>query len=129
MTPIFRIAAIAAALVSLPASAEWISLNKTAESEDLFDPVVISRDQSRIKLWTLTNYSQPMTSLEAREYLSEKTLTTLDCKAGKSGAEQVMRFSGRDASGEVIGRMETTLRMTSVRPGSVDEGLLKQMCH
>ncbi len=128
MTPIFRIAAIAAALVSVPASAEWISLNKTAEAEDLFDPVVISRDQSRIKLWTLTNYSQPMTSLEAREYLSEKTLTTLDCKAGKSGAEQVMRFSGRDASGEVIGRMETPLRMTSVRPGSVDEGLLKQMC-
>ncbi len=122
------IAAAAAVFVSLPASAEWISLQQTPEADELFDPALVSREQSRIKLWTLTNFSKPMTSLEARQYQSEKVLTTVDCAAGKSGAEQVIRYSDLNAGGDVIGQMDTPLRLASVRPGSVDEALLRRVC-
>lgn len=128
MSHTFRIAAVAAAFFSMPACAEWISLQRTVDAEEFFDPSVISREQSRIRFWTLTNFSKPMTSLEAREYRSEKVLTTVDCATGKSGAEQVIRYSEPHAVGEVIGKMETPLRLSSVRPGSADEALLRQIC-
>lgn len=120
--------AATAALVALPASAEWISLQRTPEAEELFDSAVVSRDASRITLWTLTNYAKPMTSLEAKEYASEKVLTTVDCSSRKSGAQQVIRYSGIHASGEVVGRMETPLRLATVRPGSTDADLLTRVC-
>lgn len=124
-----QVAAFAAALVcSLPASAEWISYQRNADAEELFDPAVIGREQSRIRLWTLTNFAKPMTSLEAREYSSEKVLTTIDCAARKSGAEQVIRYSGKHAEGDVVGMMETPLRLAAVRPGSADEALLERVC-
>lgn len=124
-----HVAALASALVcSLPASADWISYQRHADGEELFDPAVVGREQSRIRLWTLTNFAKPMTSLEAKEYLSEKVLTTIDCAARKSGAEQVIRYSGKQAEGEVVGMMETPLRLASVRAGSADEALLERVC-
>lgn len=131
MTHLYRlqIAALAAALVvALPASADWISYQRHADGEELFDPAVLGREQSRVKLWTLTNYARPMTSLEARQYLSEKVLTTVDCATRKSGAEQVIRYSGKNAGGDVVGAMETPLRLASVRAGSADEALLERVC-
>ncbi len=124
-----QVAAFAATLVcSLSASAEWISYQRNADAEELFDPAVTGREQSRIRLWTLTNFAKPMTSLEAREYSSEKVLTTIDCAARKSGAEQVIRYSGKHAEGDVVGMMETPLRLAAVRPGSADEALLERVC-
>lgn len=125
----FRLAAVAAAAFAcLPASAEWVSYQRHADGEELYDPAFLGREQSRIRLWTLTNFSKPMTSLEAREYSSEKVLTTVDCAARKSGAEQVIRFSGKQAEGEVVGLMETPLRLAAVRAGSSDEALLGRIC-
>lgn len=131
MTQLHRlhVAALAAALVcSLPASADWTSYQRHADGEELFDPAVVGREQARIRLWTLTNFAKPMTSLEATQYLSEKVLTTIDCAARKSGAEQVIRYSGKNAEGEVVGMMETPLRLASVRPSGSDEALLDRVC-
>lgn len=122
------IAAAVAACAALPARAEWVVYQRDAEVEELFDPAGLSREQSRIRLWTLTNHAQPRTSLEALQYQSEKTLTTVDCAARKSGAEQVIRYSERNAGGDVVGDMKTPLRLTSVREGSADEILLKRLC-
>lgn len=127
--PTFRIAAaMAAAFLCLPVSAEWISYQRQADVDELFDPAFVGREQSRIRLWTLTNYRMPMTSLEAKQYSSEKVLTTIDCASRKSGAEQVIRYSGRNAEGEMVGAMDTPLRLTPVRPGSSDEALLDSLC-
>lgn len=125
----YRIAAaLAAAFLCAPASAEWIIYQRQADVEELFDPAFVGREQSRIRLWTLTNYRTPMTSLEAKQYASEKVLTTIDCAARKSGAEQVIRYSGTHAEGEMVGTMDTPLRLTPVRPGSSDEVLLDRIC-
>ncbi len=126
---VLRIAAAAAAtLLCLPASADWISYQRHADGEELFDPAFLGREQSRIRLWTLTNHGKPMTSLEGKDYLSEKVLTTIDCATRKSGAEQVIRYSGPNAGGEVVGMMETPLRLASVRAGSSDELLIREVC-
>jgi len=119
-------AAIAACCA--PAQAGWVSYQQGPDADEWYDTAYVASAQGRVTLWTMTNHAKPLTSLEAREYQSEKTLTTIDCASGKMGAEQVIRYASRDGKGEVVGDMQTPLRLASVRAGSVDEALLKRVC-
>ena len=112
----------------VPAFADWVSYQRNADNEELYDNQFLSRHNGTIKLWTLTEYARPITSLEGQELLSEKFLTTVDCNARKIGSEKVMKYTGRRAEGKLISTMDTMLRMTSVRNGSSDEILLDQVC-
>lgn len=111
-----------------PANAAWVPYQNRAGVDELYDSAFLSNEQGRVKLWTLTNFVTPLTSLEAKDYASEKTLTTIDCNNRKAGAEQVIRYAGRDGKGDVVGDMQTPLRLTSVRPGSTDEALIRTIC-
>ncbi len=113
---------------SLPAFADWVSYQRNAENEELYDNQFVSRDGGTIKLWTLTEYAQPITSLEGQELLSEKFLTTVDCNARKVGSEKVMKYTGRRAEGTLVSTMDTRVRLTSVRKGSSDDVLLDRVC-
>ncbi len=126
MKKIFLMLAIAA---SVPAHAEWISYQRSADIDELVDARPLSRDGSRLKIWTLTNYAKPMTTLEGQDYASEKMLTTVDCASRKAGAEQVIRYSSSDAGGEVVSSMDTPLRLIAVKAGSTEEALLARLCH
>ncbi len=117
-----------AAVTTAPAHAAWVAYQKRADADELYDSVFLSNEQGRVKLWTMTNFARPLTSLEAKEYASEKTLTTIDCGSRKVGAEQVIRYTGKDGKGEVVGDMQTPLRLTAVRPGSTDEELVGKIC-
>jgi hypothetical protein len=117
-----------ALLSSVPAFADWVSYQRNVDSEEYYDNQLLSRDGSVIKLWTLTEYKQPITSLEGQELLSEKFMTTIDCQARKVGSEKVMKYTGKRAEGKLISTMDTLLRMTSVRKGSSDEVLLNSVC-
>lgn len=112
----------------LPAFADWVSYQRNADNEELYDNQFLSRQAGVIKLWTLIEYKQPITSLEGQELLSEKFLTAVDCSARKIGSEKVMKYSGRRAEGTLVSTMDTMLRMTSVRKGSSDEVLLNYVC-
>ncbi len=126
--PALLAAAVMVIATAAPAQAAWVSYQKRADTDELYDSVFVSSEQGRIKLWTLTNFATPLTSLEAKEYASEKTLTTIDCSSRKAGAEQVIRYAGKDGKGDVVGDMQTPLRLTSVRPGSTDEELIRALC-
>ncbi len=115
-------------LASVPASAAWVSYQRNADNEELFDSSFISREQGVIKLWTMTDHAQPITSLEGQSLQSEKFLTTVDCNNRKAGSEKVIKYAGRRGEGALISTMETTLRLTTVRKGSADEVLLSQVC-
>ena len=113
---------------AVPASAEWVLYQRTPETDELFDAKFVSRDGKTIQLWTLTNYPSPVTNLEGKQLLSEKALTTVDCEARKSGSEKVMKYSRKNGEGDVVGAMETALRLISVRKDSSDELLLAKLC-
>ena len=113
---------------AMPASAEWVLYQRTPETDELFDAKFVNRNGKTIQLWTLTNYPSPVTNLEGKQLLSEKALTTVDCEARKSGSEKVMKYSRKNAEGDVVGSMETALRLTPVRKGSSDELLLAKLC-
>ena len=112
----------------MPASAEWVLYQRTPETDELLDPKFVNRTGPTIQLWTLTNYPSPVTNLEGKQLLSEKALTTVDCEASKSGSEKVMKCSRKNGEGDVVGSMETALRLISVRKGSADELLLAKLC-
>ncbi len=119
---------VLAIATSLPAHAEWISYQRNDKVDELVDVQPLSRDGARLKIWTLTNYAKPMTTLEGQDYLSEKMLTTVDCAARKIGAEQVIRYSGVDAGGDPVSAMETPLRLIAAKGGSAEEALLARVC-
>ena len=115
-------------LMSLPASAEWISYQRNADTEEFFDPSSVKREQSQIKLWTLTNYIAPITSLEGQELYSEKSLTTIDCGANKIGVEKMTKHAAKNGQGALVATMDTQLRMTKVRMDSADQVLIEKLC-
>jgi hypothetical protein len=115
-------------LTCVSARAEWIAYQRHAEAEEFHEATPVVREQGRIKVWTLTDYLKPITTLEGNEVSSEKVLTTIDCDSKKMGSEQVIRYAGKQAQGAVVSAMETKLRLASVRSGSTDAVLLEKLC-
>ena len=114
-------------LCSLPAKAAWQSLASSEQGQSFYDDDWQAQGD-HISLWRMTDFTKPLTNLEGKEVLSEKTRTTLDCKAGKLANSEVTRFSGSHASGEVMNHYETPLRFTRIAPDSVDALLLQKLC-
>ncbi|NBW54414.1 MAG: hypothetical protein EBR42_03780 [Betaproteobacteria bacterium] len=122
----FVIAAVALVLTPL-SQAAWVSVSDTADAQVYFDDA-IAKEGDRVTVWRLTNFTQPLTNLEGKEISSEKSRTTVDCAGRKMANSQVMRFAGKDASGDVLNSYETPLRFTTVASGSTDADLLKKLC-
>ena len=119
-------AALALVGVSL-SQAAWVSVADTADAQVYYDDA-LSKVGDRVTVWRLTNFAKPLTNLEGKEILSEKSRTTVDCANRKMANSQVLRFSGKDASGEVLNQYETPLRFTTVATGSVDAALVQKLC-
>ena len=112
--------------INAAAQAAWVSV-ANSEAQVFYDDAV-SKEGDRVTVWRLTNFAKPLTNLEGKEILSEKSRTTVDCAKRKMANSQVMRFSGKDASGEVLNSYETPLRFTTVAAGSVDAELIQKLC-
>jgi hypothetical protein len=118
----------ALAFVWVPLSqAAWVSVSNTSDAQVYYDDA-ISKEGDRVTVWRLTNFAKPLTNLEGKEISSEKSRTTVDCASRKMANSQVLRFSGKDASGEVLNQYETPLRFTTVATGSVDAALVQKLC-
>ena len=117
----------ACALWCVPASAQWQLLSTDAQAQ-YFIGEDVQREGDRISLWRLSNFVKPLTNLEGKEVLSEKTRTTLDCQAGKLANSEVTRFAGLNGQGEVMNHYETPLRFTRIAPDGVDAVLMQKVC-
>ena len=122
----FLCATVALAFVPL-SQAAWVSVANTPEAQVLYDDA-LSKEGDRVTIWRLTNFAKPLTNLEGKEILSEKSRTTVDCAKRKMANSQVMRFSGKDASGDILNSYETPLRFTTVAAGSADAELVQKLC-
>jgi hypothetical protein len=117
------------ALAFVPLSqAAWVSVATTQDAQ-VFHDDALSKEGDRVTVWRLTNFAKPLTNLEGKEILSEKSRTTVDCATGKLANSQVMRFAGKDALGEMLNSYETPLRFTTVAAGSADAELVRKLCN
>ena len=122
----FLCATVALAFVPL-SQAAWVSVANTPEAQVLYDDA-LSKEGDRVTIWRLTNFAKPLTNLEGKEILSEKSRTTVDCAKRKMANSQVMRFAGKDANGEMLNSYETPLRFTTVAAGSAEAELVQKLC-
>jgi hypothetical protein len=113
--------------INAAAQAAWVSVAHTAQVQVFYDDA-LSKEGDRVTVWRLTNFAKPLTNLEGKEILSEKSRTSVDCANRKMANSQVMRFAGKDASGEVLNSYETPLRFTTVATGSADAELIHKLC-
>ena len=127
MNKFFLCATVALAFVPL-SQAAWVSVATTQDAQ-VFHDDALSKEGDRVTVWRLTNFAKPLTNLEGKEILSEKSRTTVACATGKLANSQVMRFSGKDAMGEMLNSYETPLRFTTVAAGSVDALLVNKLCN
>ena len=111
----------------LPAHAEWTQLTQNTEGTFFYELTGQAQGE-RVSVWRLTDFTKPLTNLEGKEVRSEKTLTTVDCKASKIANSQMTRYAGVHAQGEVMNHYETPERFTRVAPEGVDALLLKKLC-
>ena len=119
---------LAACSVSgLPVHAQWQVLSQTPQAQHFYDDATHSQGQ-QISVWRLTDFTQPLTNLEGKEVLSEKTLATIDGSADKIAYSQVTRYSGLQAQGEVRNHYDTPLRFTRVAPDTADALLVHKLC-
>jgi len=123
----FLCATVALAFVPL-SQAAWVSVATTQDAQ-VFHDDALSKEGDRVTVWRLTNFAKPLTNLEGKEILSEKSRTSVDCATGKLANSQVMRFAGKDAMGEMLNSYETPLRFTAVSAGSVDALLVNKLCN
>ena len=100
----------------------------TTQDAQVFHDDALSKEGDRVTVWRLTNFAKPLTNLEGKEISSEKSRTTVDCANRKMANSQVMRFAGKDASGEVLNQYETPLRFTTVAAGTADSELVQKLC-
>jgi hypothetical protein len=107
--------------------AAWVTAAHTAEAQVFYDDT-INKEGDRVMVWRLTNFAKPLTNLEGKEILSEKSRTTVDCAKRKMANSQVMRFAGKDANGEMLNSYETPLRFTTVAAGSAEAELVQKLC-
>ena len=126
MNKFFLCATVALAFVPL-SQAAWVSVATTQDAQ-VFHDDALSKEGDRVTVWRLTNFAKPLTNLEGKEILSEKSRTTVDCATGKLANSQVMRFAGKDAMGEMLNSYETPLRFTTVAAGSADAELVRKLC-
>ena len=118
----------ALALIWVPMTqAAWESVATTPEAQVFYDDA-FSKEGDRVTVWRLTNFAKPLTNLEGKEILSEKSRTTVDCVTRKMANSQVMRFAGKDAMGEMLNSYETPLRFTTVAAGTADAELVRKLC-
>ena len=118
----------ALAFVWIPVTqAAWVSAAHTTEAQVFYDDA-LSKEGDHVTVWRLTNFAKPLSNLEGKEILSEKSRTTVDCATRKMANSQVMRFAGKDATGEILNNYETPLRFTTVATGSVDAALIQNLC-
>jgi hypothetical protein len=110
-----------------PVHAEWQPLSQTPQAQHFYDDAVQVQGQ-QISVWRITDFTQPLTNLEGKEVLSEKTFATIDCSSEKIAYSQVSRFAELRAKGEVRNHYETPLRFTRVAPDSADALLVKKVC-
>ena len=127
MNKFFLCATVALAFVPL-SQAAWVSVATTQDAQ-VFHDDALSKEGDRVTVWRLTNFAKPLTNLEGKEILSEKSRTTVDCATGKLANSQVMRFACKDALGEMLNSYETPLRFTTVSAGSVDALLVNKLCN
>ncbi len=94
----------------------------------MFYDDTLVKEGERVTVWRLTNFAKPLTNLEGKDISSEKARTTVDCATRKMANSQVMRFAGKDASGDMLNSYETPLRFTTVALGSTDAELIHKLC-
>ena len=114
-------------LSALPVFAEWQALSQTPQAKHFYDDAV-QQQGAQISVSRISDFTQPLTNLEGKEVLSEKTQATLDCSTQKIAYSQVTRYSALHAQGEVMNHYDTPLRFTRVEPDGVDALLMRKLC-
>jgi hypothetical protein len=110
------------------ALAAWTEINKNERGTVYADRSTIRRSAGTIKMWSLTDYSQPKPFTKGRSYSSSMMLEEHDCQEQRTRLLQVTLYSEQMREGALVHTESTPFEWTYVQPDSVGEALLKFAC-
>jgi len=115
------------ALVSSSALAGWVQVTDTGRFITFADPATISKSGDTVRMWDLLDYRQTR-EVEGVRYLSQKSEAEYDCKNARTRPLAMFMHLGMMGSGETVFSSDTPDPWQRVKPGSVNEVLLKYAC-
>jgi stringent starvation protein B len=115
-------------LIASPAWAQWTPISETDGAKFFLDFENIRKDNNRVKVWVLTNFSKPL-KIKGDEIVSFRSRYEVDCKQEQIRVLAISAFSRANAAGTVFGTEEMqNERWSDPAPRTSDWEILKSAC-
>lgn len=125
-----KLVALAMALISTHALAEWTKVGESSQRGGFTayaDPASIRKAGDRAKMWALFDY-QAVQKMSGVEFLSEKVRREYDCKQKQMRKLAYSFFSWNMEGGDLVRSYNQPQKWEPVPPDSVDEAEWKVAC-
>ena len=115
-------------LVCFVAHAEWVLVTTGADDNNYYsDPTTKRRTGNVVRIWELTEYKKSGV-FEGKTYNSDRTYWQYDCSEGTRQYLQSNAFSGKMATGELVGSSTRSGAKFFVPPRTVANTMLEFAC-
>lgn len=114
-------------LITSPAWAQWSLVSETEGAQFLVDFENIRKDNDRIKVWVLTNFSKPQ-KIKGHDIRSFRSRYELDCKQEQIRNLTISAFSSPNARGTLFGTEDSLGAWYDPAPRTSDWEILKSVC-
>jgi len=119
-----RTVLIAFLLVSSPAWAEWVELDRSESAAVYIDPATIKKEGHLRRAWSLVELRKP----DSSGGLSRKHFMEYDCKDERVRILQATVSRGPMGRGEITGSTLRPSEWSYIAPGMVAEKIFKYVC-
>lgn len=110
-------------------TSNWRPLGKLYNAAVFIHHDAKKLDKDRVAVWRHYEYPYPEYFEKENAYLSARERVVVDCKTARVGVSDSSFYSGRFASGAIVGENKSvSLDMNAVRPDSLEEQLVKAVC-
>lgn len=107
----------------------WQPIGKNASEAIFLHKETRKEDGNRLSVWLHRELSSPEYFEKENAYLSKRERLLVDCKGSRLGSSATSYYSGRFASGTVVGSDRTkSPEMIDVVPDSIEDRIVKTAC-
>ena len=119
-----RLSLIALLLLSSPAWAEWVEVDRSEGAAVYIDPATIKKEGHLRRAWSLVELRKP----ESSGGLSRKHFMEYDCKDERVRILQASVSRGPMGRGEITGNTSSPSDWSYIAPGMVAEKIFRYVC-
>lgn len=115
-------------LIASQANAAWTLIGETTTSSEYIDISTARKDGDIVKVWVLTDWTNPQKLSETQSYLSNVIQAEFDCKNEQTRMMHSSAFPAHHGKGEAIVNGPGRMIWQPIPPGTIGEAQFKIVC-